>query len=233
VSDAGTEGGGHVLRRILIAFVVFIVVILVVADRVGAAVAAHVLADKLQTDEHLPHKPSTSIGGIPFLTQAVGGKYNNISVTAHDFVTDGVTVDTMNVHMHGVHLPLGKVIRGSVHTVPVDHIDGSALVTFASMENYLAKRHLPVTFTRGGSGQLEIHASGRAKGTTVSASASVALSVTNNVITLTLTGSRLPVPSVLAVPLLGLPFRVKLHSVSVVSDGVSATGTADHVVLGS
>jgi hypothetical protein len=217
----------------LIAFVVFIIAIVVIADRVGAAVAAHVLADKLQTDEHLPSKPSASIGGFPFLTQAIGGKYTDVSVTAHNFRTDGVAVSSMTVHMHGVHIPISKVVHGSVHQVPVDHIDGSAMVTFASMEGYLAKRGVRVTLDRALGGQLQIKEALDLQGRSVRVTENVAVTVTGNVITLTLSGANLPVRSVLAVPLLGLPFRVQLHSVTVESTGVSATGSASHVVLGS
>lgn len=222
----------------LIAFVVFVVVIVVVADRVGASVASHVLADKLKSDENLPSKPSTSIGGIPFLTQAASGKYNDVSVTATDFVTDGVHVSTMTVHLHGVHLPLGKVVGGSVHQVPVDRVDGSAQVSFAEMHRYLAGHGVSITFSRGANGTLQAKDKVQIGPKSVTASVSVALSITSNVITLTLNGLQqlgkaVGGSGVLAVPLQGLPFRVQLHSVSVGTDGVSATGSADHIVLGS
>ena len=208
------------------------VIIVVVGDRVTASVAAHVLADKLQSDEHLPSKPSTSIGGIPFLTQAFAGKYDDVSVTAHDFVTDGVKVSTMTVHLHGVHIPLSKVVGGSVHQVPVDHVDGKALVTFAEMQSYLAGKGVHVTFHRGPGGSLQLQEPLTLHHKKLTVSASVRLSLTDNIITLNLTGANLPATA-LPVPLQGLPFRVNLHSVTVTSDGVSATGTADHVTLGS
>lgn len=220
------------LRRLLIGFLLLIVIIIVVADRVTASVAAHVLADKLQSDEHLPSKPSTSIGGIPFLTQAFNGKYSDVSVTAHDFVTDGVTVSTMTVHLHGVHIPLSKVVGGSVHQVPVDHVDGTALVTFAEMQSYLAGKGVDVTFHRGSGGSLQLQESETVAHKKVALSASVRLSLTDNIITLNLAGAHLPAAT-LPVPLQGLPFRVDLHSVRVTGSGVSATGSADHVTLGS
>jgi hypothetical protein len=139
----------------------------------------------------------------------------------------------MTVHMHGVHLPLSKVIGGSVHQVPVDHVDGSATVTFGAMKRYLGRHGVEVTFSRGQDGSLKVRDSVTLHGQKVTVTEAVALSVTNNVITLTLSGVKLPVGSVLAVPLQGLPFRVTLHSVTVGTGGVSATGTADHVVLGS
>lgn len=220
------------LRRLLIGFVLLVIIVIVVADRVTASVAAHVLADKLQSDEHLPSKPSTSIGGIPFLTQAFGGKYNDVTVTAHDFVTDGVQVSTLTVHLHGVHIPLSKVVGGSVHQVPIDHVNGTALVTFAEMQSYLAGKGVHVTFHRGPGGSLQLQEALTVHHKKIAVSASVRLSLTDNIITLNLTGASLPTTA-LPVPLQGLPFRVNLHSVTVKSDGVSATGTADHVTLGS
>jgi DUF2993 family protein len=242
-----------VFRRLLMVFLIFIVVIVIAADRVGEAVAAHVLADKLQTDEHLPSKPSTSIGGIPFLTQAFDGKYKNVSVTAHDFVTDGVTVSTLTVHMHGVHIPLSKVVHGSVKRVPVDHIDGVAVVSFPNIESYLSKRGLPLTITGSSSGALQVLRTVKVGTDTVKESATATVSISDNVIALRLSNitERLSVigggtttlkepaavkavtsQRLFSVPLLGLPFRVQLHSVTASTTGVSCTGSANHIVLG-
>jgi hypothetical protein len=104
------------------------------------------------------------------------------------------------------------------------------------MHRYLAGRGVSITFSRGADGTLKAKDTVTVHHRSVAVAVSVGLTVTNNVITLTLDGLQKlggVVSSVLAVPLQGLPFRVTLHSVTVGTDGVSATGSADHVVLGS
>jgi hypothetical protein len=149
-----------VLRRFLIAIALFLVVVVVAADRVGAIVGAHVLASKLQTDEHLPSRPSVSIHGIPFLTQAFGGRYDNVSVVGHNIPVNGVPITTLTVHMHGAHVPFGKVVRDSVSEVPVDQINGTAFVSFDDADSYLSNHRFAgqlITLEPGGHGTATVN----------------------------------------------------------------------------
>jgi hypothetical protein len=225
-----------VIRKMLIGFLVLIVALVVVADRVGAHVAAHVLAGKLQSDEHLASRPDTSIGGFPFLTQAVHGKYSDVKVTAHDVTTtDGVHIETLTVHLHGVHVPLSKVVGGSVKTVPVDHADGTAFVSFSEISQYLAGRGMTLTLNRASSGAVSVIGRIPLAGHVHRVDAAASIAVSHDVVTLSsskLTGKVLR-PFVLSIPLRSLPFRIDVTSVTVGVDGITGTGTANSVVLGS
>jgi hypothetical protein len=74
---------GRAGRGIIIA-VVALIVLLVVADRVGDAIAERVAGDTLQSSQHLEHRPDVDIAGFPFLNQLATGHYDKITVTAHD-----------------------------------------------------------------------------------------------------------------------------------------------------
>lgn len=232
------------LRRLLIALLVLLVAGVVVVDRVGAVVAAHVLAGKLQSDEHLPHRPSASIGGFPFLTQAFGGKYDDVSVTAHDFKTpDGVPIATLTVHLHGVHIPFSKVLHGTVSRVPVDHADGSATVTFAGLAGYLAGQGTAVTLSRATSSSVDVIRKIPLGSRTGLAEGIATVTIHDDVITLAVghisvsglprSAQSLARPFALTVPLRSLPFRIDVTSVNVTATGITGNGTANHVVLGS
>lgn len=231
------------LRRLLIALLVLLVAAVVAADRVGAHVAAHVLAGKLETDEHLSSRPSVSIGGIPFLTQAFGGTYTDISVTAHDYTTtDGVPVQTLSAKLRGVHIPFSNVLHGSVKRVPVDTVDGRAFVTFDDVARYLAGHGVAVTLRRASAGAVDvIRRISAGRGTAV-VSGTATIAVSNAFVTLSVghltvngvaRGSAPLSPYVLQVPLRGLPFRFSVTSVTVTDAGIAGTGVAHHVVLGS
>lgn len=237
-------------RRFLLAVVLFLVIIVIVADRVGAIAGAHVLAGKIQTDEHLDNRPSVTIKGIPFLTQAFGGKYSDVHLTDHDVVINEVPVTTLTVDLHGVHLPFRKVISGGVSRVPVDRVTGTAFVSFSDANDYLA-HHLPsgvsIRLAPGGGGRIvSIVDRVRVGGKRVVLHGSGAVSVSNNVVGVDvsqLTPSSVNVPGqvlhqaltevAVSFPLQGLPFKLALTGVSVTPAGLTGAGSATHVVLGA
>ncbi|HVS68663.1 MAG TPA: DUF2993 domain-containing protein [Mycobacteriales bacterium] len=221
------------LRRLLIAVLILIVAVMVVFDRIGAHVAGHVLAGKLQSDEHLPHRPSVSIGGIPFLTQAVGGDYHDVSVTAHDFRTpSGVQVTTLKAHLHSAHIPLSKVLHGSVSTVPVDRVDGTAFLSFGNVTQYLSAQGVgSVTLSRSSAHAIDLTGRIPLGGRLRLVHAVVLVGVSHSVVTLRGASSTRPIA--LSIPLQGLPFRINITSVTVGANGITAAGTAHHVRLGS
>jgi hypothetical protein len=223
-------------RRLLIGFLVVILAAVVVVDRVGAHVAAHVLAGELQSDEHLTSRPSVSIGGFPFLTQVFAGKYDDVSVTAHGYRTaDGVTVTTLKAHLHGVHIPLSKALHGSVKTVKVDRVDGTAFVSFGDLSKYVAGKGLTVTFSRASSQGINLTGRVPIAGRTRLVHSVVTVSVSRSVVTLS--GSAqvhgASVPVVVPIPVRKLPFRFTVTSVTIATNGISGTGRATDVVLGS
>jgi hypothetical protein len=126
-----------VLRRLLILLALFLVIVLVAADRVGAIIAAQVLASKIKTDEGLAHRPDVTVGGFPFLTQAVRGRYRGVRIqlTAEQLGQPAGT--RADVSLQGVHVPLSDALSGSVQQIPVDRVDGTATLSYALLADQL------------------------------------------------------------------------------------------------
>lgn len=238
-------------RRFLIAVLIFIIAIVVAADRIGALVAAHVLAGKVQTDEGLPNRPDVTIGGLPFLTQAFGGQYKDVTIKAVNFPVGGMAVNSLTATLHGVHIPLGKVTHDSVSRVPVDRINGTAFISLGNINAYLS-RHSPAgqrlsLRARGGGDSATVVDRVRAAGKSVALQGVGSLSVVGNVIEIAVSdlkgfagsiASSALVQHVLSqlkivLPLRSLPFRIALQSVRIAPAGITATGSAFNVVLGS
>lgn len=230
------------LRRLLILLALFLLVVVVAADRVGAIVAGQVLASKIKTDEGLAHRPDVTVGGIPFLTQALRGKYSDVKVTAHDVTLNGINVTTIAVQLHGAHIGWKAAVQGNVHTVPVDSADGQVTISYADIDAYLHSRHL--TVSQGANGQVKVTGSVRIAGHTFKASGIGTATVASSVIAVHVhqvsvaAGSHVGHLSLAQrvnfnLPLNGLPFRIALGSVRGTADGIVATGTARDLVLGS
>jgi hypothetical protein len=120
------------VRRILIALVV-LAVLLVVADRVGVVLAERALANQIRTEMDLDQTPDVSIRGIPFLTQALGGRYQEVRVGLPDVDSGALQNIGVDARLFGVHAPLGDVLRRRLDEVPVDRITGELTVGYEEL----------------------------------------------------------------------------------------------------
>src|SRR5690348_3897946 len=102
----------------------------VAADRVAVKVAEGQVAAQIAEKGGLHGKPTVSIGGFPFLTQALAGNYRDVHIvlTAEELGQPAGTA--ADVHLRGVRVPLSSVLSRSVTEVPVDRIDGTATLSY-------------------------------------------------------------------------------------------------------
>jgi hypothetical protein len=134
------------------ALLVLVVVLLglgVAADRVAVHVAESQVSTRLGASSGLHGPPTVDITGFPFLTQAVAGTYDDvrIALTAAELGQPAGT--RADVSLHGVHVPLSSVLSGSVRTVPVDRIEGTATLSYALLSARLGPG---TTLVREGNG---------------------------------------------------------------------------------
>ena len=223
-----------------------LVLLFVVVDRVAAHFAAARIASVVQTNAHLSRTPSVDVHGFPFLTQAVSGTYDRIEVSATDIFDSSPGKGSVStVNFEGVHIPPSKAISGDVHEIKVDHLVGTADVSFADLE---AASHVPgvtVQPVAGHGDEAAVGESVTVAGVKVDVSVIAKVTLHDDAITLTAGNVNLPggisLPSSvldqvrshagfsLKVP--GLPSGVHLTSVTVASDGVVVSVRGDDLVL--
>jgi hypothetical protein len=135
--------------KTLIVLVVLLVGLGVAADRVAVNVAESQVSTRLGNSGALHGRPGVDITGFPFLTQAFAGRYDDvrISLTAAELGQPAGT--RADLALHGVRLPLSSVLSGSVHSVPVDRIDGTATLSYALLSARLGPG---TTLVREGNG---------------------------------------------------------------------------------
>ncbi|ROT31888.1 DUF2993 domain-containing protein [Micromonospora sp. HM5-17] len=132
-------------RRLLVALAVVVLVLgalLAVADRVAAGVAGRVIADRV--DQELTRRdvqstaPEVTVGGFPFLTQVVNGRYDSIRIVLHDVRgpagNGGVTVSVpeATVDARGVDAPLDALRSGRADIV-AETVQGTCIVAYDSV----------------------------------------------------------------------------------------------------
>jgi len=123
--------------RALLVVVLLLIGLVLVADRVAVGFAEDRVAEQVAEKGGLAGTPEVDIDGFPFLTQAVGGRYDEvrISLTAEQLgQPEGTRADVV---LRGVEVPLSSVLAGSVQEVPVERIDGTATLSYALLSAQL------------------------------------------------------------------------------------------------
>lgn len=228
------------MRRLLVALVV-LAGLLLVADRGLAAVAQRTVASQVQLAAGLRAEPAVALGGFPFLTQAVRGRYDRVEVGSVDVPAGAIVLDRLDAVLLGARVPLGEALSGSVTRVPVEQATARAVVGYDQLAQQSGDRRLSFA---PDAGRLRITGTVEVLGQELSAVAVSRLTVVDG--DLLVTAESLEVGSDLAdsllagalkgrfdlrVPVQDLPYGLAITAVEVGADGVVVLAQADETVL--
>ena len=135
--------------KVLLVVVAVLLGLALLVDRVAVGIAEDRVGQELATKGGLQGTPEVDITGFPFLTQALGGRYDEvrISLTAAQLgQPEGTRAD---VALHGVEVPLSAMLAGSVRKVPVERVDGTATLSYELLASGLGA---DTTLAREGDG---------------------------------------------------------------------------------
>jgi hypothetical protein len=224
-------------RRLLIV-VLIVLALLVILDRVGNAVAENQAAKLLKSSQHLDRTPSVRITGFPFLTQAITGRYGEIDVTVRD-----LTVGRSDTRLRIAHLRIalhGVQVARDFASARSDSATATAQIVYPDLSRAL---QTPVRYA--GDGTIQLAHTTTVGGVPVPATATAGVLISAGALTFTapqvMVGGQAVPPAVTAyfgavfrtaVPLGGLPFGVRVRSVSADAAGLaielSAVGLTYH-----
>jgi hypothetical protein len=119
--------------KISIGLVVLFAVLLIIADRVGAMAVERVAESRLAQNAPFAGSPSVVVHGVPFITQAVRGRYDDIEVSGRLSTLGAISGPALDVHLRGVQLPLGQLVRGDVQEVPVEAAEGTVSIPYSEV----------------------------------------------------------------------------------------------------
>ncbi len=216
--------------------------LLLAADRGAEAFAEDRVAQLVAERGGLAGRPEVEIGGFPFLTQAVGGRYDDVRIglTGADLgQPEGTRAD---VSLRGVQVALSDVLSGSVQQVPVERVDGTATLAYALLAAELGPG---TTVTRNGDG-LRVQRTVEVAGVSVPLTATGTVSLDGDTLVVDVedaSGAGVDVPDLLVdqvddaldlrYPIPQLPFDLQVTGVAPADDGVRVQVEATDTVLGS
>jgi DUF2993 family protein len=216
--------GGRALRSFVIVIVV-LVVLLVAADRIGVYVAERAAGDTMQSSQHLNSRPDVDVTGFPFLTQLAAGEFDEIIVTAHD-VPVGQSAHLLDVSQVRVDFRHVHVAR-DFSSVRAETASASAFVSYADLGKTLG-----IAVSYAGSGRIRATKKITAAGQTLTATITTSPQLRNGALGFASTavnglgqlgnevGSALNGVFGLTLPLQGIPFKVRVTSLTAAADGV-------------
>ncbi len=226
----------------LLITLVVIAGVLVIGDRVAAAFAQSQAADFLVVHAPFDEKPKVTVHGVPFLTQAIRGKYDDIEVAGGGLQLGEIRGASLDAHLHGVHLALTDIFHQDVHQLDVDSADGDVTLPYSELARVSNVSGLTLADDEGNikvtlSSSVPLLGTVQLSGTadaTVSGS-----SVRLKIVTLTALGVSIPaavlsqLSSAIQVPITipALPYGLKITSVGAAAAGVVVHGAATDVVL--
>jgi hypothetical protein len=137
-------------------FVVFLAILLVVADRVGAWYAERTIATQVKSEVSTrgitTDQPDVTVSGFPFLTQVIDGRYKSISIVLRNVEGGGVRLSELDVTATGVTADL-DTIRTGQGQVMADEVTGNATVGYATVA---ALTNQPQLSLSGQNGELHL-----------------------------------------------------------------------------
>jgi len=214
-----------------------LVVIIIGLDRVGVVVTNLALEGALRDKLLLQSKPKVRVHGIPFLTQVLGGKYNDIEVDASGLQAQKMHNLSVKVKLRGVHVSITDLGKWDFSTIPIDHTTAEITVPYNSLE---AASGIDGITLKADGNQLDFTAPLSAAGTTIDVTGKAHPSISHGALLLnpsdvTAAGTQIPAEEVAAfnapISIADLPFGLKLTGVHVTSDGLLGDANVDDVVI--
>lgn len=179
--------------------------------------------------------------GVPFLTQALGGRYRDVRLSATGVPAGDVRLAALDARLQGVRVPLRAALSGSVDAVPVERVDARALLSYDALARRAGDRAL--TFAPDGD-RLRVRGSVRVLGREVSAVAVSRVVLDGERVVVTAeeyeVGNGLADAALtralrgrfdVVVPLGGLPYGLAVEGLEVRPDGLAVRAVARDTVL--
>jgi hypothetical protein len=222
--------------RKLVVFLILLAIVLVILDRVAVAGAQREIARQVAAKYNLDTPPVVEVKGIPFLTQAISGHYQEIAISMGPMTREGVRLSSIQGRLLGVNAQLNDLLA-SKSNITADRVIGTVVIS----RQTVAER-APDGIKVQGNGNDTLSVSGNVvmRNIKIPVTADMRLEVVTGGIRLTPVnvkvagGITVPTASrfiTWTVPVKNLPLNLKITKVRSTADGLAVEGTATDVPL--
>lgn len=224
--------------RKLIVFLILLSILLVIVDRVAVVGVQREVARQIEAKYDLSSTPSVEVKGIPFLTQAIGGRYDEIAVQMGSMTREGIELSKIDATLYGVSAPLADLIKdASKADLRAERVTATIVI---SRETLDARAPRGIRVEGNGGETVQISGELSVLGRSVPVTADMKLEIVQGAVRLTpksvkIAGS-IRVPNAekfisFNVPVKNLPLNLKITSVRSTPEGLAVGGTATDVPL--
>jgi hypothetical protein len=227
------------MRAVLILLVV-LVIALVVGDRVAVVMAQNEIGRQVAAEYELPQRPDVTIGGYPFLTQAVDGIYQDIDIRVGDWSGQDISVRDLDVALTDVTASLSDVLNRRGSNLVAATATATAIVPYDVVRTFAPSSVESISDSPEG---LRVTGKFPVAGISVPATVFVTVTPVDGGIEVTpvsaqpaIGGPTIPLSLLrstltFVVPLRQLPFGARLTAIEPGADGLHATAVAHDVSL--
>ncbi|SDQ80291.1 DUF2993 domain-containing protein [Thermostaphylospora chromogena] len=224
--------------RKLIVFLLLLAVVLIILDRVAVAGVQREVSRQVAARYRLDAAPTVTIEGIPFLTQAVAGRYDAVRLEIGRLTERGVELSDVTATLHGVNAPLTQLLQDPVNVqITVERVTGSVVIPRETIE-----RRAPRGVKVSGDGEaLTVSGEFLVNNVRIPVRATMEVEVVEGGVRLsprkvTVAGGISVPPDVTrsltyTIPIRDLPLNLEITGVRSVPDGLQVTGEAEDVPL--
>ncbi|MBB5870633.1 hypothetical protein F4553_004012 [Allocatelliglobosispora scoriae] len=150
------------MRRLLVTTLVLLVVVgggLYAMDRVSANYAESQVAKQVSNEvaarKLTSQAPAVEVGGFPFLTQVIGGRYEQITINLRDLSNGQLTLPLLTIVATDVDAPLDKV-RAGEGPITASKVTGESTVPWSAIVTAVGAKGLVLSGDDSG----KVHVSG-------------------------------------------------------------------------
>lgn len=239
---------GRKVGIVLLVLTLVLVGVLVAADRIAASTAEEAIAKQVAQQSQsqgieINGAPEVEVTGFPFLTQVLGGRYDEIVIHLRDLRSQDMSVARLDVRATGVNAKASDLMAGR-GPVTAENVTGDATVGYDTLSKAL---DMPdVTVSNEGE-QLKLRAPLTVVGRKVVVLATATVAVADGKLRITVTdakpeagGSSAIAKRVLSVAksrmsgtvaLPEMPYGLTVEAAKVTDNGLMVTASATNVPL--
>jgi hypothetical protein len=116
---------------LIVALAVAIALAVVLLDRAAVGLAERKSSEFLS--EPFGHPAVVRVHGRPFLTQAVRGRYADVTVVGGGLRIGEITGAGLDAHLRNIHLPLRELLGRRVRELACEHVAGHLVLPFGEL----------------------------------------------------------------------------------------------------